>query len=70
MAEDSEWLTVQEAAKLSGYNPEHITRLIRQKKIEARKFSIVWQVNRESLLAYREKVRQLGEKRGRKNLKP
>ena len=69
MAEDSEWLTVQEAAKLSGYNPEHITRLIRQNKIEAHKFSIVWQVNRESLLAYKEKVQQLGEKRGRKNLK-
>lgn len=66
MTDNSEWLTVQEAAQLSGYNPEHITRLIRQKKIEAHKFSIVWQVNRESLLAYKEKVQQLGEKRGRK----
>lgn len=47
-----EWLTVTDAAKLSGYNPEHITRLIRQGKIKAKKFSIVWQVNRDSLLAY------------------
>jgi len=61
-----DWLTVQEAAKLSGYNPEHITRLIRQGQIEARKFSIVWQVNRESLLAYRIKTQELGDKRGRK----
>ena len=61
-----DWLTVQEAAKLSGYNPEHITRLIRQGKVEARKFSIVWQVNRESLLAYQAKTQQLGDKRGRK----
>lgn len=62
-----EWLTVQEASELSGYNPEHITRLIRQGKIEARKFSIVWQVNRDSLLAYQSKAQQLGDKRGRKS---
>jgi len=61
-----EWLTVNEAAKLSGYNPEHITRLIRENKIEAKKFSIVWQVNRKSLLTYLKKVQALGEKRGRK----
>jgi excisionase family DNA binding protein len=61
-----EWLTVQEAAKLSGYNPEHIRRLVRENKIQARKFSIVWMVNRVSLLAYLEKVQSMGEKRGRK----
>ena len=66
MTTSSEWLTVQEAAQLSGYNPEHITRLIRQGKIEAQKFSIVWQVNRDSLMAYQSKAQQLGDKRGRK----
>ncbi len=49
---NNEWLTVSAAAKLSGYHPEHLTRLIRQGKIVAKKFSIVWQVNRESLLTY------------------
>lgn len=52
MATNSEWLTVRDAAKISGYHPEHITRLIRQGKIKAEKFSIVWQVNRNSLLVY------------------
>ena len=52
MAIDGNWLTVNEAAKLSGYHPEHIRRLIREGAITAQKFSIVWQVNRESLLAY------------------
>lgn len=47
-----DWLTVREAAEMSGYHPEHITRLIRQGKLTAKKFSIVWQVNRESLLEY------------------
>ena len=60
------WLTVKEAATQSGYNPEHITRLIRQGRINARKFSIVWMVSRESLLEYVEKAQTLGDKRGRK----
>ncbi len=53
MATDGdEWLTVSEAAKISDYHPEHLTRLIRQGKIKARKISIVWLVDRVSLLAY------------------
>jgi excisionase family DNA binding protein len=69
MSTNGEWLTVKEAAKLAGYNPEHITRLIRQGKVEARKFSIVWQVNRQSILEYLDKARTLGEKRGPKSEK-
>jgi excisionase family DNA binding protein len=61
-----EWITVTEASKLSGYNREHITRLIREGKIEAKKFSIVWQVSRDSLEAYIDKTEKLGNKRGRK----
>jgi excisionase family DNA binding protein len=61
-----EWLTVNEAAKLSGYNPEYIRELIRQGKIKARKFSIVWMVDRRSLLAYMKKAEAMGRKRGRK----
>lgn len=66
MATNSEWLTVRDAAKLSGYHPESIRELIREGKIKARKFSIVYQVNRESLLAYLGKAKAMGEKRGRK----
>lgn len=60
------WLTVQEAAKESGYHPEHITRLIREKKIKARKLSVIWLVARESLSAYLKRTQTMGEKRGRK----
>jgi len=48
-----EWLTVNEAAELSGYHPEHIRRLVRQGAITAKKFSIVWMVSRESLFKYK-----------------
>ena len=61
-----EWLTVNEAASQSGYDPEHIRRLIRDGEIKARKFSIVWMVSRESLLGYVKKAQTWGKKRGRK----
>jgi hypothetical protein len=64
---NDEWITVNEAANISGYNEEHITRLIREEKITAQKFSIVWQVSRASLLAYIEKIGKLGNKRGPKS---
>lgn len=57
MNNNGEWLTVKEAAKLSGYHPEYIRRLIRDGEIIAKKFSIVWMVNRKALLDYLEKAR-------------
>jgi len=67
MTNNSEWITVTQAVELSGYNEEHITRLCRQGKIKAQKYSIVWQVNRKSLLGYIAKVEKLGDKRGPKS---
>ena len=61
-----EWISVRDAAKLTGYNKEHITRLIREGKIEAKKFSIVWQISRDSLQAYIAKAEKLGNRRGPK----
>jgi excisionase family DNA binding protein len=52
MTED--WLTVNEAAELSGYHENYIRRIVRAGKLEARKFGPVWQVYRDSLLAYLE----------------
>ena len=66
MTDESEWITVSQAAKLSGYNEEHITRLCREGKIRAQKFATVWQVNRHSLLDYVARVGKLGSKRGPK----
>ncbi len=58
-----EWLSVSEAAAVSGYNPEYIRRLIRDGEIEARKFSIVWQVKRKSLEQYIENASSQDDKR-------
>lgn len=50
----SGWITTAEAAQLTGYNNEHIRRLVRSGKIRGRKFGIVWQVDRTSVLKYLE----------------
>ena len=58
-----EWLTVKEAAELSGYNAEYLRRLMRDKKIEYRKFSFIYLVNRESLFEYLKKAGSTPDKR-------
>ena len=56
LTDNDEWLTVNEAAELSGYNPEYLRRLMRDHKIKFRKFSFIYQVNRDSLLEYLKKA--------------
>jgi excisionase family DNA binding protein len=46
------WITVQEAAKLSGYHAEYLRLLIREGKLSAHKFGPVWAISKDSLLAY------------------
>ncbi len=64
---DSDWITTKQATELSGYHPEHIRELVRERKIKAQKFGEVWQVSRSSLLTYVRQSEKLGEKRGPKN---
>ncbi len=63
-----DWITTEEAAEISGYHPESIRALTRQGRIKGRKFLIVWQVSRSSLLAYLREQGKRGEKRGPKPL--
>jgi len=62
----ADWITTREAAKLSGYHPEHIRRLIKTQKVKAQKFGEVWQIDRHSLLDYVRKSEKAGAKRGPK----
>ena len=64
MAED--WLTVPQAAELSGYHIIHIRRLLLSRKISGRKWGRDWQVSRASLLAYLQKMEKEGKRRGPK----
>lgn len=58
-----EWITVDEAADQSGYNPQHIRRLARAGKIGAEKKGRDWWIDRDKLRAYLEAVKALGSKK-------
>lgn len=58
-----DWITTTEAAGLSGYHPERVRELIRGGQIEARKFGTIWQVSRNSLLAYLQAAEKTGDGR-------
>jgi len=60
---EEKWISISQAAKISGYHPERIRELVREGKIAARKFSIIWQVDRGSLLEYLYKAQNSGDKR-------
>ncbi|MEI7847321.1 MAG: helix-turn-helix domain-containing protein [Chloroflexota bacterium] len=53
-SDGDEWLTVQDAAKLSGYHAEYLRLLIRDGKLKAHKFGPIWAISKFSLLAYLE----------------
>jgi hypothetical protein len=61
----TEWITTTEAAKLSGYHPERLRELVRDGKVKARKFGIVWQVDMGSLLNYLKAAMNSGDRRHR-----
>ena len=52
MTNETEWITVTQAAEISGYNAVYLRRLIRARKIDYRMFGFMYQVNRKSLLKY------------------
>ncbi len=58
-----EWITTTEAAELSGYHPEYLRELIRENRVRGRKFGIVWQVDKQSLLNYLQTGQQSEDKR-------
>ncbi len=63
-----DWITTREAVKLSGFHPDHLRTLIRSGRINGRKYFVVWQVSRRSLVRYLEEQGKRGERRGRKPL--
>ena len=63
MTNDTEWITVNQAAEISGYNAEYLRRLMRNKKIKFRKFSFIYQVSKQSLLSYLKEAEKKVDKR-------
>ena len=63
MVEESnptEWVTTIEAAELTGYHAVHIRRLVKDGYVRGRKFGRDWMLDKESVLAYAQKMEALG----------
>ena len=58
-----EWLTVTEAAELSGFHPYYLRELLRMGKIKAQRFGPLWQVSKQSLLTYLKVAEKSDDKR-------
>ena len=65
---NEDWITTHDAAKLTGYDREYIRRLVRSKRVEARKFGTVWQVSQKSLTRYLQESEKSSD--GRRGPKP
>ena len=63
MTDDTGWITVSQAAEISGYNAEYLRRLIRDGKIGYRMFSFMYQVDKKSLLKYLKEAEKKADKR-------
>ncbi len=46
------WITVDEAEKISGYDQNHIRMLARVGKVAGRKFGNTWMIDKNSILKY------------------
>ena len=55
------WITTTEAAELTVYWVTHIRRLVREGRIKSKRFGKAWMVHRDSLLAYAEEMKKLGQ---------
>ena len=47
----TDWITTQEARKISGFSEQYLRRLIRSGKLNGRKFGILWQVDSKSFVS-------------------
>lgn len=59
----TDYVTTEEAARLSGYSETYIRQLVREKKVQADKKGGQYWIDRASLLQYLEAVKQMGGQR-------
>ena len=60
---DDEWLTIQQAAQLSGYHAEYLRIIVREGRLIAHKFGPVWAISKKSLLSYLQTAEKSDDRR-------
>ena len=59
----TDWVSVHEAAEITGYSMEYIRRLVRQGKLAAERKGPMYWIDRKSLDEYIAEVKRLGTQR-------
>ena len=59
----TEWVTTKEASNLTGYTPAYFRQLIARGRLSGIKVGRDWILNRAEVLAYAEKMKQLGSEK-------
>jgi excisionase family DNA binding protein len=59
----TEWITTKEAAKLTGYTAAYFRQLIARGRLSGQKIGRDWVLNKSDVLAYAEKMKQLGSEK-------
>lgn len=62
MVESEDWITTEEASRLSGFHVEHIRELARDGIIRGKKWGRSWMINKSSLMQYLSLDRKTGPK--------
>jgi len=59
------WISLKEAAKISGYSPDYIGEMIRKGKIPGKQvyYNIAWMTTAEALLGYKQREKKKGERK-------
>jgi len=53
----TEWISVEEAAALSGYNEQYLWQLCRKERVKCRKAAVrEWLIDKDDLLSYKERM--------------
>ncbi len=58
-----EWIDIRRASEESGYTPDYLRQLMRDRKIIAEKHGTMWWIDPDSLRAYVATVEALGSKK-------
>jgi excisionase family DNA binding protein len=57
------WVTISQAAEITGYHVKYLRRLAGQGRIEGHKVNRGWLLNVSSLLAYKAQMDRLGDQK-------
>lgn len=59
----TDWIDVGSASQVSGYTPDYLRTLMREKRIKGEKRGTMWWINRDSLKEYLATIEALGPKK-------